>query len=276
MPGFDGGVTVVFDDLGIPSVSVEAVSRVYAPPRRGRLHRVFSVFGGVGVDPGLVDDDEDDDDDDSVLDEDESVSAGETRVALEDVTLRVAGGGCVALVGPSGSGKSVLLREIAGVAPPSSGRIVVTGRVAPLIRSLLQVVPRYGSVRKALPLAAHFVRLPIADARARLPEILELAGEPGLADAQIGAVSPKRRLNLLFALMLSLDPDILVVDGPLPPGQAGTRFRDRILELKQAGALVLVADRTVDGVRWVADEVVYLDGGRLLGSKRIEDAVAAS
>jgi ABC-type polysaccharide/polyol phosphate transport system ATPase subunit len=254
-----------------PVVSIEAVSRRYAQLSIGRTRRAFSKLGGIEGDPGSLDDDDDDDDDGGFDDLEEAqtvVTAG--TLALDAVSLRISGGGCVALVGPPGAGKSVLLRTIAGLTPPGSGRVVVKGLVAPILASLSALLSRQGRLGTALPVLAALLHLPKRQVRQRLPQIFAFLGDPEAGAVLVSGLPTRRRQDLLFAAMLCLDPDIVLVDCKLPIGAFGQRCRDRLLELKDAGTLILISARSREEAAWIADRVVYMNEGRIVGADAVD------
>jgi ABC-type polysaccharide/polyol phosphate transport system ATPase subunit len=249
-----------------PSILVECVSRRYAPPRAGRTRKLFAIFGGVESDIGPIEEEEDDEDDDTFADLDdvaEERPPADRDLALDAISLRLSGGGCVAFVGPSGAGKSVLLRLVAGVTPPDSGRVTVHGLVAPILTSLVPLIPRQGRAHRGVRVLASLARLPRAEVRDRLGDIFAFLGDARLAQASLSNFSTRRKRELLFATMLTMDSDIVLVDCPLPPGELGERCRSRLVELRDRGALVIIAARRADDVSWIADHVVEMRGGRL-------------
>jgi tungstate transport system ATP-binding protein len=278
MPGSNAAPDRLADPLELtialgedaPLVSIESVSRRYAQLTIGRTRRAFSKLGGIEGDPGSLDDDDDDDDDaggfDDLEEEGQTIVTDGT-LALDAVSLRISGGGCVALVGPPGAGKSVLLRTIAGLTPPGSGRVVVKGLVAPILASLTALLPRQGRLGAALPVLAALLHLPTRQVRQRLPRTFAFLGDPEAGAVLVSALPTRRRQDLLFAAMLSLDPDIVLVDCKLPSGAFGQRCRDRLLELRDAGALILVSARRLEEAAWIADRVVYMNEGRLVGEE---------
>jgi ABC-type polysaccharide/polyol phosphate transport system ATPase subunit len=265
-PSSAGSTVTISFGAGAPSVSVESVSRRYQQIRAGRTRRLFAVFGGIESDAGPIEEEDDDDDDDVLAESDDDLGErkpGDRELALADVSLRLSGPGCVSFVGPANSGKSVLLRVMAGVTPPDSGRVVVTGLLAPVLESLVNLLPRQGRAERGVQVLAALTRLPVRDVRRRLPDIFGFLGEPQFAQSSLSSVSSRRRRELLFATMLSLDADIVLVDCPIPPGALGERCRERLLELKERGALVVIAAATGDDAGWIADRVLYMRRGRV-------------
>ena len=258
-----------------PLVLLESVSRRYALLTVGRTRRAFSKLGGIEGDLVSLDDDDDDDDDDDGAESDEPEEEAQAIVtdgtlALDAVSLRISGGGCVAFVGPPGAGKSILLRTIAGLTPPGSGRVVVKGLVVPILAALTGLLPRQGRLRTAVPVLATLLHLPTRQVRQRLPQIFAFLGDPAAGAVPVSGLPTRRRQDLLFAGMLSLDPDIVLVDCKLPSGSFGQRCRDRLLELKDSGALILISARRLEDAAWIADRVVYMNEGRLIGEEVVD------
>src|SRR5439155_25704731 len=158
------------------------VSRVYEPRRVRRIQRAMRVFGGLGLQTGATFDD--DDDDAELLDDEleELLEPDEDRktIAVDRVSFSVAGGLCLAIVGPPKSGKTTLMNIIAGIAPPSSGRVVVHGLVCPIVDAALPLLPPYGTLGKGLPTLGAFLHLPPREIRRHLDEIFEFVGKPEL------------------------------------------------------------------------------------------------
>lgn len=255
-----------------PSVSVEDVSRIYEPIRVRRIEVIFSVLGGIVPGEDAVPEDEEEFE---IEDEaPERVTSGE-RVALENVSFAVSGGSCLALVGPPRAGKSVLMRVIAGLAPPTSGRVVVHGRVAPALASTIGMFPRFGRVAGAVPALAALLGISSRTARHKFGEMIAFMDSADLPRKHVVRLSKPDRLSLILTLALHVDADVVLIDAAIPRGPFGEACRERLIELKRAGVLVILTGPTVESVSWIADRVIHMKRGKVVGEERVEVAEQA-
>lgn len=148
------------------------------------------------------------------------------------VTLEVGEGETVALVGPSGAGKTTVLRAIAGAVRPRSGRIVLGERALFDAARRIDLPPEargVGYVFQEYALFPHMtVRQNVAFAgRARTDELLERFGIAHLADARPSGLSGGERQRVGLARAIASDPGVLLFDEPLSALDAHTRARVR-------------------------------------------------
>ena len=145
-----------------------------------------------------------------------------TLVALRDVSFTVAPGERVGVIGSNGAGKSSLFRLIARVRRPTEGRLVVRGRVAPLLELGLgfhgDLTGRENIVLQGTLLG--FSRKEMLD---RTPAIATFAELEEFLDAPVRTYSTGMAARLAFAVATDVDPDILLVDEALSVGDV--RFR---------------------------------------------------
>lgn len=179
---------------------------------------------------------------------------GATTV-LEGVDLEVAAGECVALLGASGSGKTSLLRAVAGFLHPQAGRITLGGRV---VYGGERVVPPeergVGMVFQDYALFAHMtvaqnVAFGVAahERDERVRHLLELVGLGGLSERRPGELSGGQQQRCALARALAPRPRLLLFDEPFANLDAALRGRlarelRRILHSEQAAALVVTHD----------------------------------
>jgi len=178
----------------------------------------------------------------------------------------------VALVGPSGAGKTSVLRAIAGLLRPERGRVALGAETWLDTGSRVDLPPerrRVGLVFQEYALFPHLsVRANVAfGGRDRVDELLERFGIAGLADARPGAISGGERQRVALARALARDPGVLLLDEPLSALDAHTRRRVRT-ELREVlgdlGLPTLIVTHDFEDATSLADRVGVLVDGRLL------------
>ena len=194
-------------------------------------------------------------------------SGGPETVALDGLSLDVAGGEIVALIGPNGSGKSTFLRVAAGLLPADGGSVTLDGR------PVVEPDPRIGLVfqePRLLPwrsVAAN-VTYPLelagwsrerqADRLAELLELVDLEAAAALRPVQL---SGGMRQRTAIARALALGPEVLLLDEPFSALDALTRerFNLELLRLQErTRSTVLIVTHSIPEAILVADRVIVL------------------
>jgi NitT/TauT family transport system ATP-binding protein len=199
-----------------------------------------------------------------------SVSFGGPAAApvLVDLTLSVEKGQLVVLVGPSGVGKSTLLRIIAGLLPAASGRVQVNAAAEAGRRALALVFQdaRLLPWRRVLgntELGLEGLGLTRRDRRARASQALALVGLDALAGRWPHELSGGQRQRVGIARALAVRPDLLLMDEPFGALDAVTRrtLQDELLAIHQAtGTTILFVTHDLDEAAYLADRIVLLAG----------------
>ncbi|MER7798352.1 ATP-binding cassette domain-containing protein [Microbacterium sp. NPDC096154] len=198
------------------------------------------------------------------------------HAAVDGVSLTVPHGEIVGLVGESGSGKSTIARAIVGLAPVTSGRILLDGSEVPRRgRRPVQMVfqdpqssldPRMSigrSIAEALP-----ADVPRNGRRAEIERLLELVHlDPSRADARPGELSGGQRQRVAIARALAARPDVIVADeitSALDVSVQGAVL-NLVRELQaELGLSMLFISHNLAVVRYVASTVAVMRGGRLV------------
>ena len=191
--------------------------------------------------------------------------------------------GTVALVGPSGAGKTSILRTIAGLLRPDSGRVALDAETWLDTARRIDVPPerrRVGFVFQEYALFPHLdVRANIGFARGRrVDELLERFGIASLAEARPTALSGGERQRVALARALAREPRVLLLDEPLSALDAFTRARIRgeLRELlRELGLPTVVVTHDFDDAAALADLVGVLVEGRVLQVAPPSELVAA-
>jgi zinc transport system ATP-binding protein len=194
----------------------------------------------------------------SLLDVDHlSVRYRATEV-LHDVSLSIAPGEIVTIVGPNGSGKTTLLRAIVGAVPAAAGRI----KRAPGL--VVGYVPQRLHVDPTLPITvARFLRLPGGAAKADIAAALDRAGVPSIAGRQMSELSGGQLQRVLLARALVARPGLLLLDEPTAGlDQPGSAAFSRLIEevRRETGCAVLMISHELHVVMAASDRVICLNG----------------
>jgi ABC-type polysaccharide/polyol phosphate transport system ATPase subunit len=196
--------------------------------------------------------------------------------ALEDVSFEVKPSSTFALVGANGSGKSTMLKLIAGMMKPTRGSIRVTGRL-----SLLSFLGGsfHGDLtgRENVFLEGALLGLSRRELRAKLDAIFAFAELERFIDVPVKFYSSGMALRLGFAIAAHLEPEVLLIDEAFAVGD--TSFRDRclgrMLAFKAAGTTMVLVSHERYLVEQLCDTAVLLDHGRVVAAGRPEEAFAA-
>ena len=202
-------------------------------------------------------------------------------VALDGLSLDVAGGEIVALIGPNGCGKSTFLRVAAGLLAAERGGIALDGRpiVEPDDRiGLVFQEPRllpWRSVAANITYPLELAGWSVRRRAARLAELLAAVGLEAAAGLRPLQLSGGMRQRAAIARSLALAPDILLLDEPFSSLDALTRerFNLELLRLQeQTGTTIVIVTHSIPEAILVADRVLVLTPrpGRVAGEVRID------
>lgn len=183
---------------------------------------------------------------------------------LKGVSLQVHRGECVAMVGRNGAGKSTLLALVANVYRPTSGEIVVHGRVAPLLELGAGFHPDLSGLENIL-FNAMMLGLSRKEAEARIPQIVEFSELQSHIDAPVRTYSSGMQARLGFAVAINVDAEILLVDEVLSVGDFA--FEQKCFEymqrFKAGGGSILFVTHALNAVERFSDRCIWLEDGRI-------------
>jgi len=184
------------------------------------------------------------------------------RWAIRGVDLKVDPGETVGVIGRNGSGKSTMLRMLAGVTAPTEGRVSVRGRIAPLISVGVGFHPELTG-RENIYVNGSLLGMSRADISARQESIIDFAEIPEFIDTPVKFYSSGMFVRLGFAVAVAADPHILLVDEVLSVGDIGFQIKsfDRMRQMKANGTTILVVSHNLNAIRNLCERVLVVHDG---------------
>lgn len=184
--------------------------------------------------------------------------------AVRDVSFTVCEGEVLGVIGKNTSGKTTLLRLIAGIFAPDSGTIFTKGNVIPLMNVSVGLHNRL-SVRDNIYLACSMYGMTRAEIRDAFPSILDFAEGEKYTDMYPYQLSQGMNQRLAFSIAVHTKPEILLLDEVFSAGdihfqkKAGAKMRELIC----GSVTVVMVTHNVDLVRELCDRVLLLEEGRV-------------
>jgi len=194
-----------------------------------------------------------------------------TKHVLDGVSYEVTQGHYVSIVGPSGVGKTTLLRLLTGLAQPTSGEIQVQGKeltgapdgLAVVLQDYTRSLMPWLTVERNIALPLRNAKLSKSEVRDRIKASLQEVGLEGSEKAYPWQLSGGMQQRVSIARALAVRPRILVMDEPFASVDAQTRFdlEDLVLKVRaDFGITTLMVTHDIDEATYLSDEVVVLYG----------------
>ena len=194
--------------------------------------------------------------------------------ALRDIGFDVKEGETLGILGRNGSGKSTLLKCICGVLQPTSGQVVVRGKLAGLLE-LGAGFQQELSGRENIYLNGSMLGLTKREVDRMFDDIVDFAELGQFIDNQVKFYSSGMYVRLGFAVAVNVDPDVLVIDEVLAVGDE--RFQrkcmERVKQFQREGRTILFVSHAPDLVRNLCDRAVVLADGEMVGMGAPGEAV---
>ncbi len=195
--------------------------------------------------------------------------------ALRDISLKIAHGDRVGIVGGNGAGKSTLLRLMAMIYPPTSGRLSIRGSVAPLIEMGAGFNPELSGTDNIL-LNGAMLGFSRKQMLAKLEPIHEFTGLREFADMPSSTYSSGMYMRLAFAIATEVNPDISLGRRVAGSGRCGVPRKGRRLasgELLDRSKEVVLVSHDRDTLRDLCTRGLWIDHGRLVADGPIDEAI---
>ena len=186
--------------------------------------------------------------------------------ALKDVSFEVKKGEVIGIIGRNGAGKSTMLKILARITEPTSGKITMYGRVA----SMLEVGTGFNpelTGRENIFLNGSIIGMTKKEIKQKLPEIIEFSGIEKFIDTPAKHYSSGMYMRLAFSIAAHLDSEILIVDEVLAVGDI--EFQKKCLGkmddiAKKDGRTVLFVSHNADAISVLCNRCILLNAGSVL------------
>jgi ABC-type polysaccharide/polyol phosphate transport system ATPase subunit len=194
--------------------------------------------------------------------------------ALKNVTFAVPRGTVLGIVGSNGAGKSTLLRLIAGIYRPTSGKIVVNGRVSALLSLGLGFHPELTGWENIL-IGGLAMGLSKREILRKMDQIIQFAELENFINEPVRTYSSGMYMRLAFSVAVNVDPDILLLDEVLAVGDAhfAQKSRARMEEFKKQGKTILLVTHDLNAVKNWCHQALWLDHGEVRAIGEPEEVV---
>lgn len=197
-----------------------------------------------------------------------------TFQALRDISFSVDPGESLGLIGANGTGKSTLLKIIAGVTAPTSGRVTVRGRVASLLELGAGFHPLLTG-RENVYLNGRILGMSRADVDRVFDGIVAFSGIEEFINNPVDTYSSGMFVRLGFSVAVHSNPDIFLVDEVLSVGDEDfqRKCRERIGELRSQGKTILFVSHDLNIVNTLCDRVILLSGGTMFVRGTVQETI---
>ena len=194
--------------------------------------------------------------------------------ALKDVSFSVNEGEVVGIIGRNGAGKSTLLKILSKITEPTSGRIIMKGRVVSLLEVGTGFHPELTG-RENIFLNGALLGMTNAEIRKKFDEIVAFSEIEKFLDTPVKRYSSGMYVRLAFAVAAHLEPEILVVDEVLAVGDA--QFQKKCMgkmgEVAKGGRTVLFVSHNMAAIKNLCNRAILLGAGELLYNGGVNETV---
>jgi len=190
--------------------------------------------------------------------------------ALHNISFEVYRGETVGIIGRNGAGKSTILGLIAGVLKPSSGRVIVEGRISPLLELgagfNLELTGRENIILNGVLLG-----LTRAEVLNRMPDIIEFSELWDFIDQPIRVYSSGMLARLGFSVAIHTAPEILLVDEILSVGDVEFQKKcyERMLGFKKSGITIVLVSHNPTDIEKFCDRALVIGKGEIMDTKQM-------
>jgi ABC-type polysaccharide/polyol phosphate transport system ATPase subunit len=192
------------------------------------------------------------------------LQVGERFEALRGVSFDVQSGHTLGIIGENGSGKSTMLKILAGISKPTTGTVTTNGRISALIELGAGFHPEI-SGRENVFINGIILGLTRKEIQEKYAEIVQFAELEDFIDHPVKGYSSGMFMRLGFSIAINVNPDILLIDEVLAVGDASfvPKCLDKINEFRRHGKTIIFVSHDLATVERICDEVIWLKKGQV-------------
>lgn len=182
--------------------------------------------------------------------------------ALKDVSLNIERGESIGVIGMNAAGKTTLLRLMAGIYKPTSGKVEIKGRVASVIGLGIGFHPEFTG-RENVFINGIILGLSKKEIKRRFDDIVNFAELEDYIDEPVRTYSGGMFMRLGFSVAINVDPDTLLIDEILDVGDEYFQHKcvEKIAEFRRVDKTMVIVSHNLEGIERWCDRVVWLDRG---------------
>jgi ABC-type polysaccharide/polyol phosphate transport system ATPase subunit len=198
-----------------------------------------------------------------------------TVEAIKHLTMDLPHGSVLGIVGANGAGKSTLMRSIAGILPPTEGRIMVNGKISTLLALGVGFNPAL-SGRDNIILGGLASGMTRDEIESKTDEIAQFADLPeGFIDMPVRTYSSGMYGRVAFSVAVSMKPDILLLDEALSAGDASFKEKsfNKMRELCAEARTIVIVSHALATINDLCDRAIWMNKGSLVQDGKPETVV---
>lgn len=184
--------------------------------------------------------------------------------ALKNINLDIQQGETIGIIGPNGAGKSTLLKIISRITAPTSGEILIKGRLASLLEVGTGFHPELSGIEN-IYLNGSLLGMSKADIRKSIDQIIDFSGINNFIDLPVKRLSSGMYVRLAFSVAAHLRSDILIVDEVLSVGdhEFQKKSLSKMTDLSKSGKTLIFVSHDLSTIRSLCQKTVLLQNGEI-------------
>lgn len=183
---------------------------------------------------------------------------------LDNISIEINKGDVIGIVGTNGAGKSTLLKIITGVLSPTSGEVMINGKIAALLELGTGFNPEFTGIKNIF-LNGTMMGFSHEEMEEKLDDIIKFADIGDFINQPVKLYSSGMFARLAFAVAINVNPDILIVDEALSVGDIRFQMKciNKIKQMMDDGITVLFVSHDINAIRRLCTKAVWLKDGQV-------------